>query len=267
MRIKLTATIALAAAVAGTAIAHGATVPIAIYSFQTKADVAAFQPLGAGKCTKKWDQMKSMAITVGAKTNTCALQSTVVSDSSDVAADMDVSATVALGTGTPSNLRPKAFVGVAARASETAGYQFRIRPTAQTWQLFRDPKGTPGPVLFRSGKAAFIKTAKPVKTKTLAPAEDPAAKKPAAEKPATEKPAKPTNTANSVSLQVFDNGTTTTNVTAIINGRSVLTFADSATDQPDGRRSGIVTGIKGVKPAPGVVGVFDNVAIRVPSPF
>ena len=253
MRTKLTATIALVAALAGAALAHGATVPIAIYSFATQADVAAFQRQAGAKCAKKWQQMKSMAVTVGAGTNTCALRTTVVSDSSDPGADMDVSADVALGAGTPAKLLPKAFVGVAARSSETSGYELRIRPAAQTWQLFRDPKGTPGPALFRSGKGAFIKTGRPVKTPNATP------KKPAATKPA--------KTANSISLQVFDSGTTTTQVTGIINGRSVITFADTGTDQPDGRRSVIVTGVKGAAPGPGVVGVFDNVAIKVPSPF
>ena len=250
MRTKLTATVALVVALAGGALAHGATVPIAIYSFATQADVAAFQRQAGAKCTKKWQQMKSMAVTVGTGTNTCAFQTTVVSDSSDPGADMDVSATVALGAATPPKLLPKAFVGVAARSSETAGYEFRIRPAAQTWQLFRDPKGTPGPVLFRSGKGAFIKTGKPVKTQAT-----------------PKKPAKQASTTNAISLQVFDNGTTTTTVTGVINGRSVINFADTGTDQPDGRRSVIVTGVKGAAPGPGVVGVFDNVAIKVPSPF
>jgi hypothetical protein len=267
-RTKLTATIVLAVSLTGATVAHGQSVPIALYSFATQADVTAFQKQAGAKCAKGWQQMKQMAVTVGAGTNTCAFRTTVVSDSSDIAADMDVSASTSLGAATPTKLQTRAFVGVAARSSETSGYEFRIRPAAQTWQLFRDPKGTPGPVLFRSGKGAFIKTGKPTKK---APAEDAPAKKPmtgtSTRATAKKRATKPAKNANNISLQVFDGGTTTTTVTGIINGRSVVTFSDAAADQPDGRRSVVVTGVKGTRPGPGVVGVFDNVAIRVPSPF
>jgi hypothetical protein len=268
-RTKLTATLTLAATLAASAAAYGQSVPIALYSFATQADVTAFVKQSGPKCAKSWQQMKQMAVTLGAGTNACAFQTTVVSDSSDIAADMDVSATVALGARTPTKLMTKAFVGVAARSSETSGYELRVRPAAQTWQLFRDPKGTPGPVLFRSGKGAFIKSGTPVKKPPAKEPQQMAGKSAPAEEeaPAKKPAAKPAKNANNVSLQVFDGGTTTTTVTGIINGKSVVTFTDSAPDQPDGRRSVVVTGVKGARPGPGVVGVFDNVAIRVPSPF
>ena len=130
----------------------------------------------------------------------------------------------------------RAYVGVAARSSETAGYELRVFPAAQKWQFWRDPRGTPPPALFRAGKGAFIKQTK---------------KKPL-----------------SFAVRAFDGGSTTqTTVTAFVNGKAVLTHVDTAPDQPDGRRSVITTGVKGKGPATGVVGVFDNVAIKVPSPF
>jgi hypothetical protein len=159
----------------------------------------------------------------------------VVGDSTDPGSDMDVSAAVSLGGGLPAKLQKKAYVGVGARQSETSGYELRVLPGAQKWQLFRDPKGTAPAALVKSGTGKFIRTS---------------GKK-----------------ANQVSLQAFDSSTPTTTVTGFINGKAVITYTDAATDQPDGRRSVVVTGVKGTGSGSGVVGIFDNVAIKVPSPF
>jgi hypothetical protein len=234
VKTKLTALILACSTLALAAIAQGATVPVAVYTFETNGDVAAFaKATGGSKCTKKWRQMKQMAITVGPGTTACPFRSSVVGDSTDPGSDMEVSAAASVSPDTPANLLKKAFVGVAARSSETAGYEFRVRPAAGVWQLFRDPKGATGPVLHQAGKAA-------VKAGKKAP---------------------------NISLQAFDNGTTTTTVTAIINGKSVLSFTDALADQPDGRRSVVTTGVKGAGSGSGVIGIFDNVAIKVPSPF
>jgi hypothetical protein len=236
MRHKLTALLASVFALAFAASAHAQTVPVAVYSFQTAGDVAAFQKQSGAKCEKKWVKNKQMSVSVGAKTVACALRSSVVADSSDPAADMEVSALGSLGSGIEGKLLKKAYVGVAARSSETSGYELRVFPGAQKWQLWRDPRGAPPPALFRAGKGAFIKQTK---------------KKPL-----------------SFALRAFDGGSTTqTTVTAFIAGKAVLTHVDTAADQPDGRRSVITTGVKGTAPGTGVVGIFDNVAIKVPSPF
>ena len=234
VKTKLTALIVACGSLALGAIAQGATVPVAVYTFETKGDVAAFQKaIGGSKCTKKWRQMKQMAITVGPGTTACPFRTSVVGDSTDPGSDMEVSAAASLAANTSAKLLKKAFVGVAARSSETSGYELRVRPAARVWQLFRDPRGAPGPVLHQAGKAAIKGGAKPTK----------------------------------ISLQAFDNGTTTTTVTAFVNGKAVLTLSDALPDQPDGRRSVVSTGVKGSGSGSGVIGIFDNVAIRVPSPF
>ncbi len=236
MKHKLTAAFALMPALGIAALAHAQVVPVAVYTFQTGGDVAAFQKQAGAKCEKKWVRNKQMSIRVGAKTTACAFRSSVVGDSTDPASDMEVSALGMLGSGIDAKLLKKAYVGVAARSSETAGWELRVLPAAQTWQVFRDPAGMPPSALFRSGKGAFVKQTK---------------KKPI-----------------SMALPAFDGGsTTTTTITAFINGKAVLTYTDTATDQPDGRRSVITTGVKGTAPGTGVVGIFDNVAIKVPSPF
>jgi hypothetical protein len=235
MRTKLTALLVVCAALAGAVAAHGAPVVVALYSFQTAGDVAAFQKALGAKCMKKWQQNKQMSIGVGTGTNRCIFRTSVVGDSTDPGSDMDVSATVSLGGGLSGKLQKKAYVGVGARQSETSGYELRVLTGAQKWQLFRDPKGTPPAALVKSGTGKFIRTT---------------GKKP-----------------NQISLQAFDSNTPTTTVTAFINGKAVITYTDAAADQPDGRRSVVLTGVKGTGSGSGVVGIFDNVAIKVPSPF
>jgi hypothetical protein len=249
MKTTLTALIVLCASLAAAAVAHAGVVPVGVYSFQSTGDVAAFQKLAGGACTKKWYQQKAMAVTLGAKTNFCSMRTSVVGDSTDPLSDMQISAAAQLGPGVSGKLRTKAYVGVAARASETAGWELRVRPAAQTWQLFRDPKGAPGPALVKSGKGKFIKTGATTK-KTRATAT-----------------AKPAATANQILLRTFDLNTPTTTVLAQINGQAVITLSDAAPDSPDGRRSAVTTGVKGTGFGTGVVGIFDNVAISVPSPF
>ena len=235
MRTKLIALIVACAAIVAATAAQAAPVTIALYSFESAGDVAAFQKAGGSKCGKKWQQEKQMAIQVGAGTNSCVFRSSVAGDSTDPLSDMDVSSAVKVAARGSKKLKNRAYVGVGARQSETSGWQLRVRPLAKAWQLFRDPKGGAPAALFRSGKGSFIKTG---------------GKKP-----------------NQVSLRTFDYSTPTTTITAIINGKTVVSVADAAADQPDGRRSVVVTGVKGSGSGSGVVGVFDNVAIRVPSPF
>jgi hypothetical protein len=159
----------------------------------------------------------------------------VVGDSTDPGSDMDVAAAVSLGGGLSGKLQKKAYVGVGARQSDTSGYELRVLVGAQKWQLFRDPRGTPPAALVKSGTGKFIRGM---------------GKKP-----------------NQISLQAFDGNTTTTTVTAFVNGKAVITYTDAAADQPDGRRSVVLTGVKGAGSGSGVVGIYDNVAIKVPSPF
>jgi hypothetical protein len=239
MRTKLTALIAASlvgsAALGAALAAQAAPVTVALYSFQTAGDVAAFSKALGAKCGKKWQQNKQMSIAVRAGTNRCVFRTSVVGDSTDPGSDMDVAAAVSLGGGLPGKLQKKAYAGVGARQSDTSGYELRILIGAQKWQLFRDPRGTAPAALVKSGTGKFIRTM---------------GKKP-----------------NQISLQAFDGNTPTTTVTGIVNGKAVITYTDAAADQPDGRRSVVLTGVKGTGSGSGVVGIFDNVAIKVPSPF
>ncbi len=233
MRTKLTALILACAALATAAIAQAAPIPVAVYAFATQDDVNAFQKVFGAKCSKKWSGNQALGILVGAGTTNCILRSSVVADSSDVTPDQQIAATATLASGGSAKQQRKAFVGVGVRQSEEAGYFLRVLPFARKWQVLRDPKGAAGPTPMAAGTGKFIRMGKK---------------------------------ANSIQLQAFDRGTTTTALVAVVNGRPVLSTNDGATDQPDGRRTVLTDGVKAGEGA-GVSGVFDDVAIRVPNPF
>lgn len=235
MRTKLTALVVLCAALAlgVAAAAHAGPVVVALYTFENPADASAFVKGSGAKCTKKTGK-GNMPITVGPGTNSCVFRSSVVADSSDLAPDQEVSAVGSMGARTPRKLQKKAYVAVQVRASENASWELRVRPITRSWQVFRDPKGAAGPALFRSGKGKFIRTG-----------------------------SKP----NALLLRAFDHGTPNTQLLATVNDKAVVRVTDAAADQPDGRRNGVAAGAKGAAAGTGIVGIFDDVAIKVPNPF
>lgn len=240
---------ALVAALTLAAAAAAAPIPVAFYTFETTADTDAFSKGFGAKCKKKLvmgtpaadDGGKKkagttgqMGVTVGPGTNHCSYRSSVVGDASDVAPDTDIVGTGTVGRNAPAALKGKAFIGVGVRVSEEAGWELRVIPEKQTWQLLRNPAGSAGATIARAGKGKFIKLL-----------------------------GKP----NSLQLRAFDFGSTDTQLIATVNGKSVVTLTDSAADQPDGRRNIVVAGVKGTAAGAGVTGLFDDVAIRVPNPY
>jgi hypothetical protein len=231
---KLTALVFACALAAAGAVAEAAPIPVAQYTFTTQDDVLAFQKVDGQSCKRKWQGNQAMAITVGDNTNACVYRTSVVGDSSDQTPDQGLTATASAGGRISPKLAKKAFAGVGVRQSDSAGYELRVLPNAHKWQLFRDPKGSGDPALMQSGKGKFIRGG-----------------------------AKP----NSLVLRAFSRGTTTTSLMANVNGQNVVSTTDSGTDQPDGRRTVVVTGAKGTGPGTGIVGVFDDVTVQVPNPF
>jgi hypothetical protein len=109
-----------------------------------------------------------------------------------------------------------------------------VLPFARKWQVLRDPKGTAPAALMAAGRGKFVK---------------------AGLKP------------NSIAIRAFDFGTANTSLLASVNGTNVVSTSDSGTTQPDGRRTAVYAGVKGAGSGEGVIGVFDNVTVQVPSPF
>lgn len=232
MRLKLTAALAVLACASVAAIAQAGPVPVAVYSFQAAGDVTAFMKQSGRACTRKWQQQKAMAIGIGEGTTECVFDTSVVGDSTDPGSDMQITAAGSLAGGGDGKVRNRAFVGVAARSSATAGYELRVFPAARKWQVFRDPAGTAPATLVKAGQSKAIQTKKP--TVML--------------------------------LRAFDFNTPTTTIVAKIGTQTLHSFTDAAADIPDGRRSAVFVGVKGKGSGNGVTGIFDNVAIGVPNP-
>jgi hypothetical protein len=233
MRTKLTASIVACATLAGAAVALGAPIPVALYTFSSQDDVNAFQKVAGAKCKKKWAKNQALGIVVGPGTTSCGFRTSVVADSSDTAPDQGLTATASVSGGSTKQQK-KSFVGVAVRQSDEASYELRVLPVARKWQVFRDPKGSVGPTLMAAGTGKFIRAG-----------------------------AK----ANSLLIRAFDFGGANTQLTATVNGRSVVSTTDTAGGQPDGRRTVVTTGVKGTGVGTGVAGVFDDVTVQVPNPF
>lgn len=232
MRTTLTAALAVLACASAVGVAQAGPVPIAVYSFQSAGDVAAFQKQVGRACTRKWHQRRAMSIGVGEGTAECVFDTSVVGDSTDPRSDLQITATAALMAGGNGKQRSRAFVGVAVRSSATAGYELRVFPAAGKWQVFRDPAGAAPAVLVRAGRSKAIQTKKP----------------------------------SALLLRAFDFNTPTTTVVAKIGRQTLHTFTDGGADAPDGRRSAVAVGVKGKGSGNGITGVFDNVAIGVPNP-
>ena len=233
MKVKLTALIVAATALAAGTAAQAAPIPVANYTFQSQDDVNAFQKVGGAHCKRKWAGNQALGVGVSTDTNSCTFRSSVVADSSDQYADQGMNATATVGGGTK-KLQKKSFVGVGVRYSSTASYVLRVLPNAHKWQYFRDPKGAAGPKLVSAGAGKFVRVG-----------------------------SKP----NVITIRAFSYGGSNTSVIGVVNGHGVVSTTDSASDQPDGRQTVVTAGAKGSGAGTGITGVFDNVSVLVPNPF
>jgi hypothetical protein len=233
MKTKLTALIVTGAAlVAGVAAAHAAPIPVASYTFQGQDDVNAFQSVGTTGCKRSWVKNQALGLKVGKRGSGCTFRSSVVGDSSSHYSDLGMVASATVGGGSKKAIA-KSLVGVGVRNSSSASYVLRVLPNKHKWQYFRDPKGPAGPKLEASGSGKFVKIA-----------------------------SKP----NVIALRAFSFDGTSTSVIGSVNGTNVVSLTDSSADQPDGRQTVLVSGVKGGS-GTGVMGVFDNVTVQVPNPF
>jgi hypothetical protein len=234
MRTNVTALVVAMAALAGGAIAQAAPITVAQYTFDQQGDVDAFQKVAGDACKRKLQTGGFMLIGVGADTNACVFRTSVVGDSTDAHSDQAVSAVLHLGKVGSAKLQKKAYVGVGVRESDTAGYELRVLPNSQKWQVFRDPAGDAGIAVVQAGSGKFIRAG-----------------------------AKP----NTISIRAFSFGGPDTSLVATVNGHAVASQTDTGMDQPDGRRTIVSTGAKGTGAGTGISGIFDLVQVQVPNPF
>jgi hypothetical protein len=233
MKLKLTAALCSLAVLGVVGAAYAAEIPVAIYPFTDPGDAAKFSKVKGTKCSRKPIAM-AMSIKVGVGTDECAFRSSVIADSDDTSPSLDLTASATFGAKTPANLKNKLYVAVLTRASANEHYELRVSPTKQRWSLLRDPAGVGPEAVLKSGVAKFIKI----------------------------NPAKP----NALRLRTFAAGASVS-VIAQINGQTVYSEIDAAPSAPAGRFNELAVGNKTAAPGAGMVGVFDDVSIRVPSPF
>lgn len=237
MRRKLTATIcALAVALSGAAVANAqGVIPIAIFPFNDATEMGSFAQIEGDKCTQKFRKIKAMGVNVGEGTSTCLYRTSVVADSSDTSPTQDLQAGAGYEAKTPKNLQGKLFLSVLVRAGPTSGYELRVSPLKQRWIMTRDPEGPTPESTLKAGTAKFIRP----------------------------KPGK----LNQLRLRATGSGDAV-QLLASINGKTVFGGADSGTEgAPAGRFMAVGVGNKTGAPGAGMLGTFDDVTVRIPSPF
>jgi hypothetical protein len=233
MKAKLTLALCALAVLGATVTAYAAEIPVAIYPFTDPGDAAKFFKVKGTKCSRK-ALAGAMNVKLGADTAECAYRSSVIADSTDNSPSIDLSANATYSAKTPTTLKNKLYLGVLTRASANEHYELRVIPAKQRWIMLRDPAGSGAEAVLKAGAAKFIKI----------------------------NPAKP----NSLRLRTFaiSGGVS---VIAQVNGQTVYSAIDSTPQPPAGRYNELAVGSKTGTAATGMVGVFDDVSIRVPSPF
>jgi hypothetical protein len=169
-------------------------------------------------------------VVVGKGTKECAYRTPVIGR------DLELTAIGRLLDGTPKGVQRKAFLAVNLRAdSAGAHYQLAVFPLQRKAQLRR---------VGSDGRIEYLEVAKDIRTRGL-------------------------NQANELRLRAF-NVTSgpekgSCRILAFVGGQLVADVSDSASGELQGRTSGFSLGAVGN--AKGAMASFDDVVIRVPSPF
>jgi hypothetical protein len=167
---------------------------------------------------------------VGKRTKECAYRTPVIGR------DLEVAATARLLQGTPKPVQRKAFLAVNLRAGGAgARYQLAVFPLQRKAQLRRYTS---------DGTVKYLQVAKGIRTKGL-------------------------NRANEIRLRAFNvtSGPEKggAHILAAVGGQLVADVTDPAAGELQGRTSGFSLGAIGN--AKGAMASFDDVIVRVPSPF
>jgi hypothetical protein len=146
--------------------------------------------------------------------------------------DLEIAATERLLSGTPRRLRPGAFLSVDLRAGAGARYQLAVYPVQRKVQLRK---------VFGDGTIRYLAIVK------------------------NEKAVRGINRANKLRLSAVNIGRGRCRLLASVGGKRVAGHVDEAAGELSGRASGFSVG--SAKSANGAAASFDDVVVRVPSPF
>jgi hypothetical protein len=185
----------------------------------------------AGRSCNRGGSEDALRVTLGKRTNECALRTPVIGR------DLEIGATVRLLSGTPKALRKKAFLGVDVRAGEQgAHYQLAVYPLQRKAQLRKT---------LTNGHTEYLEITKGVKA------------------------IKGINEPTDLRLRAFNmtkgpqKGSC--HILAFVGQTKVADVTDDAAGDLQGRSAAISMGAS--KAAKGLVGSFDDVVVRVPNPY
>ena len=217
------------AALAFAASAGAALIGVYRNGMESEAQRAQVVKLAGERCARGGSD-HAIRVMIGKSTKECAYRTPVIGR------DLEVAAIGRLLSNTPQAVQRKAFLAVDLRAGGAgAGYQLAVFPMQGKAQLRK---------VLSDGQIRYLHVEKNVRTKGL-------------------------NRANELRLRAF-NATSgpekgSCHLLAYVGGQLVADVTDAAAGELEGRASGFSLGAVGN--ARGAVGSFDDVVIRVPSPY
>ncbi len=142
--IRVVVAIAALTAVASAAVAL-ASITLYGNDFDSRDKFEQVSRLGGGKpCKHSWKNHKAYGFEARRGNIVCRLSTVVVGDAPRP--DHEISVKGKISKATPDAIVDDAFFGVALRASQNVGYEFRVFPGTQRWVLLRRPGGTGFPL-------------------------------------------------------------------------------------------------------------------------
>lgn len=222
--------VAVAAAMSIFAASAGAAL-IGIYrnNMESEAQRAQIVKLSGERCGRGGSD-HALRIVVGKRTKECAYRTPVIGR------DLEIAAIGRLLSNTPTAVQRKAFLSLNLRTGGAgAGYQLAVFPLQRKAQLRK---------VLADGQVKYLHVAKDVRAKGL-------------------------NKANELRLRAFNMTTGpekgSCHILAFVGGQLVADVTDPGAGELEGRASGISVGAVGS--AKGAAASFDDVVMRVPSPF
>ena len=228
-RIAAVSIAALVAALALASSAEAALIGIYRNSMESEAQRAQIVKLSGERCGRGGSD-HALRIVVGKRTKECAYRTPVIGR------DLEIAAIGRLLSSTPPAVQRKAFLALNLRTGGAgAGYQLAVFPLQRKAQLRK---------VLPDGQVKYLHVAKGVRAKGL-------------------------NKANELRLRAFNMTTGpekgSCHILAFVGGQLVADVTDPGAGELEGRASGVSLGAVGS--AKGAAGSFDDVVMRVPSPF
>ena len=184
----------------------------------------------SGRNCDRGGSRRALRVEIGKRTEECSYRTPVVGR------DVEIFATERLLSGTPRAIRKRMFLAVNLRTGGGTKYQLAVFPLQRKYQLRKELRG---------GERRFLAVGKNIRR------------------------IKGVNKANELRLRAFNlEGTDDKDdcrLLVFVNGKRMAVVTDSSAGGIQGRFTGVSFGSR--RPAGGAKASFDDVIVRVPSPF